>query len=183
MFFSDDLLWTLLRGVTLSALALVWVILLVRIVGLRSFSKMTAVDFVITVAIGSLLAGAGQASSAAGLVQAVAAMGGLLAVQWAVARARHDAPGVQQVIENAPRLLMRDGVIDEAALSETRIARSDLIAKLREANVMDFSEVRAAVLETTGDVSVLHGDRLSDDLLDGVTGGVTGGVIAGGDAR
>lgn len=35
---------------------------------------------------------------------------------------------------------------------------------------MDFSEVRAVVLETTGDISVLHGDHLSERLLKGVRG-------------
>ena len=63
---------------------------------------------------------------------------------------------------------MRDGLIDEDALAKTRVARDDLIAKLREANVRSFKMVRAVVLETTGDISVLHGDTLDDELLTGV---------------
>lgn len=39
--------------------------------------------------------------------------------------------------------------------------------KLREANVLDLSQVRAVILETTGDVSVLHGDVCSEKLLQG----------------
>ncbi|WP_311199201.1 YetF domain-containing protein [Leisingera caerulea] len=66
---------------------------------------------------------------------------------------------------------MRDGVILEAALTATRVAESDLIAKLREANVKDLSQVSAVVLETTGDISVLHGDHLQDRLLSGVEKG------------
>ena len=46
--------------------------------------------------------------------------------------------------------------------------QGDLIAKLRESNVLDFAEVRAAVLETTGDISVLHGDACDEALLRGV---------------
>ena len=46
----------LLRGALLGPLALLWVLCLSRIVGLRSFTKMTAFDFVATVATGSLLA-------------------------------------------------------------------------------------------------------------------------------
>jgi hypothetical protein len=34
--------------------------------------------------------------------------------------------------------------------------------------VLSFDEVRAVVLETTGDVSVLHGDHLDDALLNDV---------------
>ena len=48
------------------------------------------------------------------------------------------------------------------------MARSDLVAKLREANVLDLKQVRAVVLETTGDVSVLHGDVLDEILVENV---------------
>ena len=62
---------------------------------------------------------------------------------------------------------MREGEIFDAALSETRVARADLIAKLREANALRFLDVRAVVLETTGDISVLHGDTLEQEILEG----------------
>ena len=49
---------------------------------------------------------------------------------------------------------------------------ADLVAKLREANVLDFSSVRAVVFEATGDISVLHGEGpLDERLLAGVQGG------------
>lgn len=54
------------------------------------------------------------------------------------------------------------------ALRKTCVSEEDLIAKLWEANACHFSEVRAVVLETTGDVSVLHGDDLDKQRLKGV---------------
>ena len=42
-----------------------------------------------------------------------------------------------------------------------------MIAKLREANVLDISEVRAVVLETTGDISVLHGESCAETVMEG----------------
>ena len=62
MFFDNTVLDVLARGFVLSGVALIWIILMVRIVGLNSFSKMTNFDFVTTIAFGSLLAGAAQAS-------------------------------------------------------------------------------------------------------------------------
>jgi len=159
-----------LRGLLLAALALAWVVLLVRINGLRSFSKMTNFDFVATVAVGSLLAGAAQSTGWPGLVQASAAMAGLFLVQRAVASIRKRSDGFEEAMQNEPILLMRDGQVFEDALAESRVARGDLIAKLREANVLDMSEVRAVVLETTGDISVLHGDKCAEELLVGVRG-------------
>ena len=168
MMFEDTLLDTIACAALLTSFALCWVIVLVRIVGLRAFSKMTAFDFVVTIAIGSLLAGASQASTWAGFAQAGLAIATLLGAQFLVARIRQSSDLFETAIQNPPVLLMRDGVILQEALDATRVAREDLIAKLRDANVLRFSDVRAVVLETIGDMSVLHGGELENGLLDGV---------------
>ena len=160
----------LIKGVALAIVALVWVVILIRINGLRSLSKMSNFDFVMTVALGSLVAGAGQASDLSGFLQAIAAMVGLFVAQYAAARLRKASDTVEDVLDNDPCLLMKDGVIDDEALSANRVTRADLIAKLREANVLDFAKVRAVVLETTGDISVLHGDEIDWTLCEGVLG-------------
>jgi uncharacterized membrane protein YcaP (DUF421 family) len=168
MFFDSDTLDLIARAILLSAIALGWVIFVVRVIGLRAFSKMTAFDFVTTVATGSLLAGACQATTWAEFSQPTLAIAALLGAQYVVAQMRQSSDQFERVVENEPVMLMRDGVILDEALRKTRVARADLIAKLREANALDFSQVRAVVLETTGNISVLHGEHLSTDLLEGV---------------
>lgn len=167
MFIADPTLDILLRGLILTVLAMFWVVVLVRVNGLRSFSKMTNFDFVMTVAVGSLLAGASQSTSWSAFAQSLAAMAALFVVQYVTARLRKGSDRLEALMQNNPVVLMRDGKILDEALNETRVGRSDLIAKLREANVLDFSEVRAVILETTGDISVLHGDRCAEELLQG----------------
>ena len=168
LFIDEPLLDVILRGLILTALAMVWVVLLVRVNGLRSFSKMTNFDFVMTVAVGSLLAGASQSTEWSAFVQTLIAMVSLFLVQYLTARLRRFSGTFESVVQNKPVFLMRDGEIIEEALTATRVARDDLIAKLREANVLDFSEVRAVILETTGDVSVLHGEKCAESVLAGV---------------
>lgn len=165
----SDVYWldVALRGLVLTALGMTWVVLLVRVNGLRSFSKMTNFDFVMTVAIGSLLAGAGQATQWSDFFQVLAAMAALFLVQYCTARLRKRFDAFESVIQNQPVVLMREGVILDAALKQTRVAKSDLIAKMREANVLDLADVRAVILETTGDISVLHGEACSEQLLSG----------------
>ena len=170
MFVDGALTDAFLRGLILSGLALVWIVGLLRIVGLRSLSKMTNFDFVTTVAAGSLLAGAGQASDWPGFWQANMALLGLFALQWGTARVRRASTAVRESLEPAPMLLMYEGRVLEENMAASRVARSDLTAKLREANVLHPSEVRAVVLETTGDISVLHGEELDPALLKGVRG-------------
>ena len=146
---------------------MVWVVVLVRINGLRSFSKMTNFDFVMTVAVGSLLASASQTNNWEAFLQAMIAMATLFLVQSVTARMRRQSDTIEAVMQNTPVILMRNGQIIESALAETRVARSDLMAKLREANVLDIQQVKAVVLETTGDISVLHGHHCADEILEG----------------
>ncbi|MBL4858496.1 MAG: DUF421 domain-containing protein, partial [Erythrobacter sp.] len=83
-------------------------------------------------------------------------------------RLRNSSDRIEDMLQNNPVILMRDGKIIREALKTTRVPENDLVAKLREANVLDLSEVRAVVLETTGDISVLHGNKLEETLLKGV---------------
>jgi len=148
-------------------MAMVWVVLLIRINGLRSFSKMTNFDFVMTVAVGSLLASASQTTTWEAFLQAMVAMAALFIVQSVSARLRRRSDKIDAIMQNTPVILMRNGEIIDGALEETRVARSDLLAKLRQANVLDLNEVRSVDLETTGDISVLHGEHCSEALLKG----------------
>ena len=54
------------------------------------------------------------------------------------------------------------------AMAEKRVPESDAWGRLHKAKVLHLGEVRAVALETTGDISVLHGDNLDDVLLTGV---------------
>ncbi|MHA6332988.1 DUF421 domain-containing protein [Qipengyuania sp. CAU 1752] len=129
---------------------------------------MTNFDFVMTVATGSLLAGAAQSSEWGGFAQSMVAIAALFFVQMLVSRIRKDHDPFEQALQNEPVLLMREGAFCELAMKEERVTRSDLVAKLREANVLELSQVRAVVLETTGDISVLHGDTLEPVLIENV---------------
>lgn len=143
-------------------LMVVAVIATIRVVGLRAFSKMSSFDFAITVAIGSIVAT--TVASSTPFANGALAVFALLGVQFVIAwMRRHAAFG--SVVDNTPLLLMRDGVFIDAALSASRVTEADVIAKLREANALDLSDVHAVVLETTGDISVLHGGSALDDML------------------
>lgn len=168
MFVEPPLLDTVIRGGILTAAALLWVLLLSRVVGLRSFSKMTAFDFVATVASGSLLASAAIAASWTDFLQPMIALAALFVVQFMLAWLRQRSERFQTAVDNRPHVLMCGGVIDEEALRATRVARSDVLAKLREANATKLDDVYAVVLESTGDISVLHADEVDGVLLEGL---------------
>lgn len=154
--------WILLSGL----LMVVAIVAIIRLIGLRSLSKMSSFDFAVTVAIGSIL-GSTVASTTA-ISEGALAILSLLVVQWFVAQFRRRSFG-SRVVDNRPILLLRDGRFVDEALDQARVTRSDVYAKLRQANVHSMSDVLAVVLETTGDISVLYGGGpLEPDLFDNV---------------
>lgn len=164
----EQSLQVVVRVVLAGGLGLCYVLILVRCVGLRSFSKMTSVDFIVTVACGSLLAQLATAPDWQSGLAAAAALGVLLGFQYCFALVRRTDERLAAVIENEPALLFEEGEFLEDELRRTRVRRQDVFAKLREANAAELGQVRAVVLETTGDISVLHGDSLDRRVLTGV---------------
>jgi uncharacterized membrane protein YcaP (DUF421 family) len=142
------------------------VILATRVSGLRSFSKMSAFDFAMTVAIGSLIATA--AAGQAPLATVVVGVAVLYVGQFTVAVLRSHR-SLRGALDNSPLLLMDGDRILDDNLARARVTLDDLNGKLREAGVLRYDQVRAVVFETTGDVSVLHGQGpLDAELLRGV---------------
>lgn len=141
------------------------VILYTRLSGLRSFSKMSSFDFTMTVAVGSLIATTVLTEDPP-LVQAIIALGALYILQISVAKIRGVYPVVSKLVDNQPTLLMRGRNMLDENLKETKVTPDDIRAKLREANVTDIDQVKAVVMETTGDISVLHSKETSKSLDD-----------------
>lgn len=146
------------------------VILFTRIAGKRSFSKMSSFDFAMTVAVGSILAST-VLNSSVSLMEGVVGLAAVYILQIIAAFLRRFT-FFHQLIDNTPLLLMDGPRILEGNLKKARLTNSDLRAKLREANVISLSQVRAVVFETTGDISVLHtakeGEEIEDWLLNDV---------------
>lgn len=158
----DDLAVVVVAGLAIY----VWVIVATRVAGLRSLATMSAFDFAMTVAIGSIIAS--TILGTAPLAAALLAVALLYGAQVVVSRLRRRR-GLEQLIDNTPRLLMLDGELIETHLTAARVTHDDLRARLRGAGVLHLADVRAVVLETTGDISVLRGgDQLDPWLLEGV---------------
>lgn len=153
--------------VVVAAIAIyLWVIAATRVLGLRSFAKLSAFDFAMTVATGSVIASVALGSVT--LTVGLTAVAVLFAAQYAVARLRRNTT-VGGLIDNQPLLLVYEGRILDDHLARARLTRTDLLSKLRGANVTEIAAVRVVVLETTGDVSVITGPGPIDPaLLDGV---------------
>ena len=141
------------------------IVLFVRIAGLRTFAKMSSFDFASTVAMGSILATVVMNGNTS-ILKGSVALAAIMLFQQIFAGLKLRVPAIEDLTQNSPTLLMDGTEFMHDNMRRTGVNRSDIVAKLREANVIELSEVKAVVLETTGDISVLHGT--SDKVLDGI---------------
>lgn len=159
--------WTSLWLVIASTLGIfAAVVTYTRIAGLRSFSKMSSFDFAMTVAVGSLMATVALSNSS--LLDGVVALATFYVVQAGVALLRRHHQ-FSKVVDNQPLVLMAGRRMLSDNLRRARVTGDDVRAKLREANVYNYDTLRAVILETTGDISVVHGDgELDLDIFQNV---------------
>ncbi|QBI20053.1 DUF421 domain-containing protein [Egibacter rhizosphaerae] len=164
--------WPVLATVVASTVGVYLVVLVsTRIVGLRSFSQMSGFDFAVNIALGSMIA-ATAVNADVSLADGAVAVAVLFVVQVLIAKIRRYGFGTDWV-NNRSLLLMAGPEFVEEHLRRSQLTKDDVRYKLREANVFRYEDVRAVILETTGEVSVLHSrddEQLDPDLVADVVG-------------
>lgn len=130
-------------------------ILILRISGKRTLSKLNAFDFIVTVALGSTLASVILTKSVA-LAEGVLALALLVLLQFVIAWLSVRSQRFEGLIKAEPSLLVRNGVFLDAALRRERITREEVLAAVRAQGSADIAGVSAVVLETDGSISVIQ---------------------------
>lgn len=149
------------RIVAVGSVAYVTLVLVLRLSGKRTLSKLNAFDLVVTVAFGSTLATillSADVSWAEGAVALTLLAVLQLLVSWSSAR----LPRGRSVVTARPTVLVRDGVVREKALREQRLTHAELRQAVRSSGVGGFDEVSAVVLESDGTLSVVTRKQLGD---------------------
>ena len=152
MFFDS---WAALgRTLVVGTLAYAALVLILRISGKRTLTKLNAFDLVVTVALGSTLATVLLSRDVA-LAEGVLALALLVFLQFVITWSSYRWPAFQRVIKAEPRLLLHRGRFLEDAMRAERITREEILAALRAAGASDTSRVAAAVLETDGSITIV----------------------------
>jgi uncharacterized membrane protein YcaP (DUF421 family) len=152
MFFDD---WTgLLRTVVVGVPAYVAIVLLLRVTGKRTLSKMNAFDLIVTVALGSTLATILLSESVA-LAEGILGFAVLVFLQMLVAWASVRWQVVRDIVKAEPTLLLHKGRMLDKALLDARVAPDEVMAAVRSSGHASLEQVEAVVLETDGSFSVV----------------------------
>lgn len=144
----------LARTLLVGALAYTGLVVMLRVSGKRTLSKMNAFDFIVTVALGSTLASTLLSQSVA-LAEGLLAMGLLIALQFAITWLSVRSDTVAKLVKDEPTLLYHKGRYLDGQLRRTRVTRSEVQAAVRESGNVSMDAVDAVVLETDGSFSVM----------------------------
>ncbi len=150
------------RVVLVGALAYVALVLLLRVSGKRTLSKMNAFDLVVTVALGSTLASVLLSKDVA-LAEGVVAFALLIALQFAIAWLSVRSSTGGQLVKAEPALLVHRGRLLRQALRRERVVEAEVLAAVREQGLAALEDVEAVVLETDSTFSVLKSSAGASD--------------------
>ena len=151
----------LLRVLIIAPAVYLWLVLVLRITGKRTLTQLNAFDFIVTVALGSVVASVIVTKSVA-YVEGALALALLALLQLAAAWAAVRVDWVRRALTSEPTLLVRDGQLLPGALTGERISEPALRQAVRSAGLGGLDQVAAVVLETNGKLSVI-GRRQTGD--------------------
>lgn len=144
----------LLRVVIVGTLGYIALVLMLRISGKRTLSKMNVFDLVVTVALGSTLATILLSKDVA-LVEGIIALAVLILLQYFVAWSSVRSSTFSKLVKATPRLLFSGGQYLHGAMRSERVTEAEVLAAIRAGGKVDLNDVGAVVLETDGSFTVL----------------------------
>lgn len=155
------------RVLLVGVLAYAALVLMLRVSGNRTLSKLNAFDLVVTVALGSTLATVLLSKSVA-LAEGVLAFAVLIGLQFLVTWTSVRASWFNRLVKSEPVLLFHKGRFLPQAMRRARIVESEVMAVIRGEGVARLEEVEAVVLETDGSLSVIRGTAQPPDTLSSI---------------
>lgn len=144
-----------LRTVLLGLSAYISLIALLRVSGKRTLSKMNMFDWVVTVAMGSVMASI-LVSDGVTYLQGMAAFVTLIGAQWVVTTLSVRSRAFEKLVKAPPTILYYDGVYLEKAIHQERVPRSEILGAIRQSGQGAPGQVLAVLLESNGELVVLQ---------------------------
>jgi uncharacterized membrane protein YcaP (DUF421 family) len=129
-----------------------------RIFGKNQLSQLNAGDIILLLLISNAVQNAmvGQDTSLqGGLVAAFV----LFLANFGLKKLMFKNQKIKDLIESEPVILIKDGILDKNTLNKSEISIDELEESVREHGVENISEVKLAILEVDGNISVVSFDK------------------------
>ncbi|KMM75084.1 membrane protein [Xanthomonas sp. NCPPB 1128] len=130
------------------------VLVMVRVSGKRAMGQLTPFDMLLIVLLGNAVQNAllGEDTSLGGGLLLAAT---LIALNFTVGLVTSRSARVERLIEGEPVVLARDGHVFRQVLRRELVSHADFEAAMRQQGCQGIDDVRLALLETNGHITIL----------------------------
>jgi len=130
------------------------VILVMRVMGRRELSSLTAVDLVLLIVLGDAIQ-QGLTQDDYSVTGAMIAVATIATVQVLSSYVTFRSKRARRVLEGQPIVIIRDGRLLEDNIRRDRMTADGIAEEMRLQQIASFSEVAWAILETNGEISFI----------------------------
>lgn len=146
---------SILRIICIAPVAYFALVFILKFSGKRTLAKMNAFDFVVTIALGSILASVVLNQNiplANGVATILLFIGFQFILTWLAVRVKK----VKTLITSKPSLLFYKGNFLHQAMKEERITVEEIYSAVRRKGISSLDKIDAIILETTGDMAIIE---------------------------
>jgi uncharacterized membrane protein YcaP (DUF421 family) len=140
-----------------SAAVYMFMVAAIRFFGKKELSQLSTTDLVFIILISNSVQNAmvGSDSSLGGGILAAIV---LFSLNYVLKLLMYRSKGIKELIEDRPVILIHDGKVDIENMHKVKIAMDELEEAVREHGVENCKQVKLAILEVDGNISVISGE-------------------------
>lgn len=146
---------SIVRIICVTSIAYISMVFLLRISGKRTLSKMNAFDFVVTIALGSLLASV-VLNENIPIANGITAIGLFIGLQFLFTWMSVRIKKLKTIITSKPSLIFYKGEFLHEAMKRERITEEEVYSAARKNGVSSLDEIEMVIFETTGDLAIIE---------------------------
>ena len=145
-------------------------IVIIRLLGKREVGEISVFDLVVILLVADIATMA-ITDEWSLVIPSILSLLALLFLQKIFAFVSLYFPKVRRVIDYYPSVIIYEGKLNLKEMKKQKYTIDDLIAQTRTNGVMDLNEIRLAILESTGQLSVFKKDEYLKQILPVVISG------------
>jgi uncharacterized membrane protein YcaP (DUF421 family) len=155
--------FTLLTAVVVrTTIVLVAVVVGVRISGKRHIGELNVYDLMLVLVVGNAVQNA-MTKTNSQLRVALVSAGTLMLLGWLAAKVTARWPEMELRVLATPTVVVQNGQLIRHNVRHEGITRDEVLAAVREQGLADLADVKLAVLEMDGSISVVTNEDARED--------------------
>ena len=141
-----------------SAAIYLFMIIALRVFGKKELSQLNTADVILILLISNAVQNAmvGNNTSLGGGILAASV---LFLINYCLKRLMFNYKFFSDFMQEKPEILIHNGILDFRTLSKLKISNDELKEAMREHGVENFEDVKLAMLEIDGNISIISNDK------------------------